>query len=338
MRGRQRCTVRAGHSCRPRTATTRCSTGTAATAVREGDLSLQRLAAVYASTTTRACRCRWSNVFNKMRRRTYPTLHSRTTTCPVRQRGAHDQPAVHPQVRWQRAVSAGQRRYRRPPLRRGFFFPPPERYPRAGSGPTGQPGDFRKQLIPRRARRSTSIVACPLPPPFAAAGRAIDHRVGVLRCLTVCVFVCLAAAAGFLPAHGIHRGHLDPSPRDECSGLQGPRSISTSAKAPAALSGRFGSEGQTGMHLRRTAKGGMRQVPLDGAGGQPGQRLLLSARAEHTCRHCRRICCWSMRTARTGWPAAWSTWTWRTCHRCVRCRHAAAQPGGGRPGALAAPG
>ena len=79
------------------------------------------------------------NVFNKMppKDRTYTAYpyYDVSWFDSVR----HDQPAVHPQVRWQRTVSAWPAPIQETPLRRGSL-PPPERYPRAGSGLTGQRG------------------------------------------------------------------------------------------------------------------------------------------------------------------------------------------------------
>ncbi|MBH1737321.1 response regulator [Stenotrophomonas maltophilia] len=101
----------------------------------------------------------------------------------------------------------------------------------------------------------------------------------LLRCLTVCVFVCLAAAAGFylltaftedISTHrremnaAAYRAQIYFDQREALLRYLGDSVVRGNPDAPAADSE------------------GMRQVPLDGAGGQPGQRLLLSARAEHT--------------------------------------------------------
>ncbi|BCX42638.1 response regulator [Stenotrophomonas maltophilia] len=101
----------------------------------------------------------------------------------------------------------------------------------------------------------------------------------LLRCLTVCVFLCLAAAAGFylLTAFtediSTHRREMNAAAykaqiyfdqREALLRYLGDSVLAGRPDAPAADSE------------------GMRQVALDGPGGQPGQRLLLSARAEHT--------------------------------------------------------
>ena len=101
----------------------------------------------------------------------------------------------------------------------------------------------------------------------------------LLRCLTVSVFICLAAAAGFylLAAFtediSTHRREMNAAAykaqiyfdqREALLRYLGDSVLTGNLDAPAADSE------------------GMRQVPLDGAGGQPGQRLLLSTRAEHT--------------------------------------------------------
>ncbi len=101
----------------------------------------------------------------------------------------------------------------------------------------------------------------------------------LLRCLTVCVFLCLAAAAGFylLTAFtediSTHRREMNAAAykaqiyfdqREALLRYLGDSVLAGHPDAPTADSE------------------GMRQVALDGPGGQPGQRLLLSARAEHT--------------------------------------------------------
>lgn len=101
----------------------------------------------------------------------------------------------------------------------------------------------------------------------------------LLRCLTVCVFICLAAAAGFylltaftedISTHrremnaAAYRAQIYFDQREALLRYLGDSVVTGNPDAPA------------------TDSEGMRQVPLDGAGGQPGQRLLLSARAEHT--------------------------------------------------------
>ena len=101
----------------------------------------------------------------------------------------------------------------------------------------------------------------------------------LLRCLTVCVFICLAAAAGFylltaftedISTHrremnaAAYRAQIYFDQREALLRYLGDSVLAGNPDAPAADSE------------------GMRQVPLDGPGGQPGQRLLLSARAEHT--------------------------------------------------------
>ncbi|WP_445391416.1 response regulator [Stenotrophomonas maltophilia group sp. vghtpe118] len=101
----------------------------------------------------------------------------------------------------------------------------------------------------------------------------------LLRCLTVCVFICLAAAAGFylLTAFtediSTHRREMNAAAykaqiyfdqREALLRYLGDSVLAGNPDAPAADSE------------------GVRQLPLDGPGGQPGQRLLLSARAEHT--------------------------------------------------------
>ncbi|MGB5907824.1 MAG: response regulator [Stenotrophomonas maltophilia] len=101
----------------------------------------------------------------------------------------------------------------------------------------------------------------------------------LLRCLTVSVFICLAAAAGFylLAAFtediSTHRREMNAAAykaqiyfdqREALLRYLGDSVLTGNLDAPAADSE------------------GMRQVPLGGAGGQPGQRLLLSTRAEHT--------------------------------------------------------
>ncbi|RTQ88291.1 MULTISPECIES: response regulator [Stenotrophomonas] len=101
----------------------------------------------------------------------------------------------------------------------------------------------------------------------------------LLRCLTVCVFICLAAAAGFylltaftedISTHrremnaAAYRAQIYFDQREALLRYLGDSVLAGSPDAPAADSE------------------GMRLVPLEGPGGQPGQRLLLSARAEHT--------------------------------------------------------
>lgn len=101
----------------------------------------------------------------------------------------------------------------------------------------------------------------------------------LLRCLTVCVFLCLAAAASFylLTAFtediSTHRREMNAAAykaqiyfdqREALLRYLGDSVLAGRPDAPTADSE------------------GMRQVALDGPGGQPGQRLLLSARAEHT--------------------------------------------------------
>ncbi|PSD31351.1 hybrid sensor histidine kinase/response regulator, partial [Stenotrophomonas maltophilia] len=101
----------------------------------------------------------------------------------------------------------------------------------------------------------------------------------LLRCLTVCVFICLAAAAGFylltaftedISTHrremnaAAYRAQIYFDQREALLRYLGDSVLAGRPDAPTADSE------------------GMRQVPLDGPGGQPGQRLLLSARAEHT--------------------------------------------------------
>ncbi|HDS1581173.1 TPA: response regulator [Stenotrophomonas maltophilia] len=100
----------------------------------------------------------------------------------------------------------------------------------------------------------------------------------LLRCLTVCVFICLAAAAGFYLLSAFtedistHRREMNAAAYkaqiyfDQREALLRYLGDSVVTGAPAAPS-----EGE-----------GMRQVALDGPGGQAGLRLLLSARAEHT--------------------------------------------------------
>lgn len=143
----------------------------------------------------------------------------------------------------------------------------------------------------------------------------------LLRCLTVCVFICLAAAAGFylLTAFtediSTHRREMNAAAykaqiyfdqREALLRYLGDSVLAGNPDAPAADSE------------------GVRQLPLDGPGGQPGQRLLLSARAEHTLQALQtHLLLIDARGAH--WLAgARSTSTWCTCHRCVRCRHAAA--------------
>ncbi|MGF6418473.1 two-component system capsular synthesis sensor histidine kinase RcsC [Stenotrophomonas sp. AN71] len=101
----------------------------------------------------------------------------------------------------------------------------------------------------------------------------------LLRCLTVCVFICLSAAAGFylLAAFtediSTHRREMNAAAykaqiyfdqREALLRYLGDSVVSGDPAAPAADSE------------------GMRQVPLDGPGGRAGRKLLLSARAEQT--------------------------------------------------------
>ncbi len=103
----------------------------------------------------------------------------------------------------------------------------------------------------------------------------------LLRCLTVCVFICLAAAAGFylLTAFtediSTHRREMNAAAYkaqiyfDQREALLRYLGDSVVKGAPAAQTA--AGEGE-----------GVRRIPLDGPGGQPGQCLLLSARAENT--------------------------------------------------------
>lgn len=101
----------------------------------------------------------------------------------------------------------------------------------------------------------------------------------LLRWLTVCVFLCLAAAAGFylltaltedISSHrremnaAAYKAQLYFDQREALLRYLGDSVVTGSA--PTAM----------------TSDEGLRRLPLDGPGGQAGQHLLLSARAERT--------------------------------------------------------
>ena len=99
----------------------------------------------------------------------------------------------------------------------------------------------------------------------------------LLRWLTVCVFLCLAAATGFylltaltedISSHrrdmnaAAYRAQIYFDQREALLRYLGDSVVVGDPSAPSSE--------------------GVRQLPLDGPGGKPGQRLLLSPRAEHT--------------------------------------------------------